>query len=121
MQGKADWVGVVWWFGPKTLRAVEEAEAMLGRPPKIYEVVAVKQENSPQMMGPMIIVLCIFFLFKEGRLFTDKDMSSVTVHEGKHEGFMGFREKWDVYHKGYTMNYYQRIIATPRVKVVNLN
>ena len=26
-----------------------------------------------------------------------------------------------MYHKGYTMNYYQRIIATPRVKVVNLN
>jgi len=42
VQGKADLAAVVWWFGPKTLRAVEEAEVMLGRPPKIYEVMAVK-------------------------------------------------------------------------------
>ena len=88
------------------MRAVEEAEEILGRPPKIYEVLAVKKENYEQIENHAGTFFCIFFLFKEGRLFTNKDMSSVTVHEGKHEGYMSFREKWDLHHKGYTMDYY---------------
>jgi len=54
-------------------------------------------------------------------LYCDKDSKYYSVHAGKHEGFLNFTEKWDKYHKGYTLTYFNRIKATPAVQTVNFN
>ena len=104
------------------LDAINKAEELLGHPPTLPDIIAVLLEHDSictPIKNGMLTHMVLMNLLREDLVYTDpKHMHKWTTKP--REGYCTFSEFWRQNNKGYTLDTFQRCIALPETKTVNL-